>query len=91
MLLLACTWLYLVVLDLPMDGSFYVLGENNALAAKGRINTLRSFPGDHGKAETVWQGALDPGKYHLVASFELGPDSQEVIVREADLVVPEEE
>ncbi len=75
--------------DILLGGSFYLLGENNALAAKGSINTLRSFPGDHGQSETVWEGVLDPGKYHLVASFELGPDGQEVIVREADLEVTE--
>jgi len=76
--------------DILLDGSFYVLGANNALAAKGRINTLRTFPGDHGRSMTDWEGALDPGKYHLVASFELGPNSQEIIVREADFEVFEE-
>ncbi len=76
--------------DILLDGSFYVLGANNALAAKGRINTLRSFPGDRGSSMTEWEGALDPGTYHLVASFELGPDGQEVIVREADFEVIEE-
>lgn len=75
--------------DVLLGGSFYLLGENNALAAKGTINTLRSFPGDRGGSETVWEGVLDPGSYHLVASFELGPNGQEVIVREADIVVPE--
>lgn len=76
--------------DILLEGSFYVLGDNNALAAKGRINTLRTFPGDRGNSSTVWEGALDPGHYHLVASFELGPDGQEVIVREADFDVTED-
>ncbi len=74
--------------DILLSGNFYLLGTNNALAAKGSINTLRTFPGDRGESETVWEGVLDPGHYHLVASFELGPNSQEVIVREADLEVP---
>jgi len=76
--------------DILLEGSFYVLGANNALAAKGRINTLRTFPEDRGSSGTEWEGALDSGEYHLVASFELGPDGQEVIVREADFEVPEE-
>jgi len=76
--------------DILLEGSFYVLGANNALAAKGRINTVRTFPGDRGLSMTEWEGALDSGKYHLVASFELGPDGQEVIVREADFEVVEE-
>lgn len=76
--------------DILLEGSFYVLGAKNALAAKGRINTLRTFPGDRGGSMTEWEGALDAGHYHLVASFELGPDGQEVVVREADFEVVEE-
>ena len=75
--------------DILLSGNFYILAPDQALAAKGAINTVRTFPGDRGLTETLWEGELDPGQYHLVASFELGPDSQEVIVREANFEVPE--
>ena len=73
--------------DVLLAGTFYMLSESNALAAKGSINSIRTFPGDRGNSKTIWEGALDPGRYHLVASFELGPDSQEVVVQESDVVV----
>ncbi len=73
--------------DILVEGSFYILDQNNALVAKQNLNAIRTFPGDQGSSETVWEGQLPPGKYRLVASFELGPDTVEVIVREAEFTV----
>jgi hypothetical protein len=73
--------------DILVEGSFYVLDQNHALVVKENLNPMRTFPGDRGASQTIWEGVLQPGKYHLVASYELGPDSTEAIVREADFTV----
>lgn len=73
--------------DILVSGTFYILDQNKALAAKDSLSTIRTFPGDKGMGETKWQGYLTPGTYHLVASFELGPNTEEVIVREFDFTV----
>ncbi len=73
--------------DLLVSGNYYILDKNQALVAKENLNSIRTFPGDRGFAETVWQGELSPGDYRLVASFELGPDTAEVIVKQVDFKV----
>jgi hypothetical protein len=73
--------------DILVEGSFYILDQNNALIAKQNLNAIRTFPGDEGGAETVWEGLLPPGSYRLVTSFELGPDTVEMIIQEAEFTV----
>ncbi|MFA6600734.1 MAG: hypothetical protein WC352_00300 [Candidatus Omnitrophota bacterium] len=73
--------------DILVEGSFFILDQNQALVAKENLNALRTFPGDRGASETFWDSTLAPGRYHLVASFELGPETTEVIVRETDFTV----
>lgn len=68
--------------DILLSGTFHILDEGKLMAGKGDLQPLRTFPGDQGAAETSWSGSLAPGKYQLVATFELGPDAQEVIVKE---------
>lgn len=73
--------------DILITGTFYVLDQTKALVAKGDLTPLRTFPGDEGGSETEWTGTLPPGSYRLVVTFELGPDAQEVIVKELDFTV----
>ncbi len=74
--------------DILLSGTFYILDSNKALAAKGDLDPVRTFPGDQGYGETQWTGNLASGTYHLVVSLELGPDTQEVIVKELDFSIP---
>lgn len=73
--------------DILITGTFYVLDQKKTLVAKGDLTPLRTFPGDEGGSETEWTGTLPQGAYHLVVTFELGPDAQEVIVKELDFTV----
>ena len=73
--------------DILITGTFYLLDENKALAAKGELEPVRTFPGDEGAGETKWTGTLAPGHYKMVITFELGPGIQEVIVKELELDV----
>lgn len=73
--------------DILVTGTFHVMDMDNALVAKENLNPIRTFPGDKGRSETQWSGELEPGTYHVIVSLELGPDAQETIVREHDLVV----
>ncbi len=73
--------------DIFVSGTFYILDPNKALVAKDNLDSLRTFPADKGLGKTQWKGILDPGSYHLVATFELGPDTEEVIVKETDFAV----
>ena len=74
--------------DILVTGTFYILDQNKALAAKGDLDPIRTFPGDKGYGETQWTGSLPSGSYRLVVTFELGPDTQEVIVKEVELSIP---
>ena len=74
--------------DIFVAGTFYILDPNKALVAKDNLGSMRTFPGDKGAEKTRWKGILTPGSYHLVATFELGQDTEEVIVKEADFVIP---
>ena len=74
--------------DIFVAGTFYILDPNKALVAKDNLDSMRTFPGDKGLGKTRWKGILSPGSYHLVATFELGQDTEEVIVKEADFVIP---
>lgn len=73
--------------DILISGTFFILDQNKALAAKGDLKPIRTFPGDEGAAETEWVGSLTSGTYRLVVTFELGPGPQEVIVKELDFTV----
>jgi len=73
--------------DILITGTFYILDPNKALAAKGELKPVRTFPGDEGAGETEWAGTLAPGHYKMVITFELGPGSQEVIVKELEFDV----
>lgn len=74
--------------DILTAGTFYVLDPNKALVAKDNLDSIRTFPADKGIGKTEWKGILNPGNYHLVATFELGQDTEDVIVKEADFVIP---
>ncbi|MBU3759231.1 MAG: molecular chaperone [Candidatus Omnitrophica bacterium] len=73
--------------DILLTGNFLIMDSQQALIAKGDLNPIRTFPGDHGVAETAWPGLLEPGKYELIVTFELGPDAAQVIVKTIDLVI----
>jgi hypothetical protein len=68
--------------DILISGTFHILDVTKALIAKGKLHPLRTFPGDRGAGETQWSGLLPPGNYELLVTLELGPDAQEVIMRE---------
>lgn len=71
--------------DILITGNFYLLDADKALVSKADLKPIRTFPGDEGHGETEWTGNLSPGKYQLVITFELGPETQEVIVKELEL------
>lgn len=73
--------------DILLTGSFHILDANSALAGKGELQPIRTFPGDRGMAETQWTGSLTPGQYELVLTFEIGPDAEEVIVKELPITI----
>ncbi len=73
--------------DILLTGNFHILDSQGALTANESLSPLRTFPGDKGSTQTEWPGDLDPGDYHLIVSLELGPDAQEVIVKEYDFTV----
>lgn len=74
--------------DIFVSGTFYILDLNKALVAKENLDSMRTFPADKGMGKSQWKGILNPGSYHLVATFELGQDTEEVIIKEADFVIP---
>jgi len=73
--------------EVVLAGSFHLLDEKNLLAGKGTLRMLKTFPGETGIAETTWAEALPPGRYKLMVTLELGPDAEQVIVREFPLDV----
>ena len=73
--------------EIWLAGSFHILDEQGLLAGKGTLRTLKTFPGETGLSETVWQEALPPGRYKLMVTFELGPNADQVIVREVPLEI----
>ncbi len=73
--------------DILLTGHFHIMDASKALIAKGDLTPIRTFPGDQGIAQTEWAGVLAPGDYQLVITMELGPDAQEVIVREIPLKI----
>ena len=74
--------------DVLVSGTFYVLDANKTLVAKGDLEPIRTFPGDKGYGETAWETTLPSGTYQLVVTFELGPGTQEVIVKELQFSIP---
>lgn len=77
--------------EVVLTGTFHILNAENLLLGKGGIGTLKTFPGEKGYAEAVWDQTLPPGRYTLLLSMELGPDAREAIVREFSFSVPEEQ
>ena len=73
--------------EVVLEGSFHVLDEKNLLAGKGTLRTLKTFPGETGVTETTWAEELPPGRYKVMVTFELGPDAEQVIVREFPLEI----
>ena len=73
--------------DVLLSGTFYILDAKKTLTAKGDLKSIRMFPGDEGASETEWASTLGPGTYHLVITFELGPDAREVIVKELEFSI----
>ena len=73
--------------DVLLTGHFHIMDDTKALVSKGDLTPIRTFPGDQGIAQTEWTGVLVPGTYQLVITMELGPDAQEVIVREIPLKI----
>ena len=74
--------------EVILEGFFHLLDPEGMLVGKGSIQTLKSFPGERGFGETTWEETLPPGKYTLLATFELGPDAASAIVRELEFEVP---
>lgn len=73
--------------EVILTGNFHILDEAGALAGKGTLKTLKTFPGEAGVTETTWYEPLPPGHYALLFTFELGPDAQDAIVREEEFDV----
>lgn len=73
--------------EVVLAGNFHLLDEKNLLAGKGALRMLKTFPGETGLAETTWAEELPPGRYKLMVTFELGPDAEQVIVREFPLEI----
>lgn len=73
--------------EVVLSGSFHILDPQEVLAGKGNLRILKLFPGETGAAETTWEGDLPPGKYKVMVTVEIGPDAQQVIVREFPLEV----
>ena len=73
--------------EVVLTGSFHILDAKGLLAGKGALRTLKTFPGETGVAETTWQEDLPPGRYTLMITLELGPDAEQVIVRELPLEI----
>ncbi len=73
--------------DILLSGHFHIMDSQKALMTKGDLTPIRTFPGDQGIAQTEWAGVLAPGAYQLVITMELGPDAQEVIVKEIPLTI----
>ena len=73
--------------EVVLTGNFHVMDEKGLLAGKGTLRTLKTFPGELGVAETTWAEALPPGRYKVMVTFELGPDAEQVIVREFPLEI----
>ena len=73
--------------EVVLTGSFHLLDEKNLLVGKGALRTLKTFPGESGLTETAWAEALPPGRYKVMVTLELGPDAEQVIVREFPLEI----
>lgn len=73
--------------EIVLTGNFHVMDPNGLLVGKGTLRTLKTFPQETGLAETTWQEELPPGRYTLMITFELGPDAEQVIVREIPLEI----
>jgi hypothetical protein len=76
--------------DLLLTGIFYIMDDDQTLVAKETLVPIRLFPGDSGKSVTEWAGELEPGSYHMIVNIELGPQAQEVILKEFDFTIAED-
>ncbi len=74
--------------EVVLTGTFHILNESNLLVGKGTLRTLKTFPGEKAFMETSWEQSLPAGRYKMLLTFELGPDSQEAVVREINFEVP---
>ena len=77
--------------EVVLTGDFHLLDDHELLQGKGSMAVLKTFPGEKAFAETVWDQSLPPGHYTLMLTLELGPEAEEVIVRELKFTVPESE
>lgn len=73
--------------EVVLSGSFHILDSEEVLVGKGSLRILKMFSGETGVAETLWEGDLPPGKYKAMVTLEIGPDAQQVIVRDFPLTV----
>ena len=73
--------------DILLTGSFFILDGQKALVGKGELKSIRTFPMDQGIAVTEWAGFLEPGQYEIFLNIEIGPDAEEVIVKDFPFTV----
>lgn len=71
-----------------LSATFHILDAQGLLVGKGSLKTLKTFPGETGTMETLWDQTLPSGRYSALITFEIGPDAEEAIVRELEFEVP---
>ena len=71
--------------DITLQGNFVLMDEKGSVAARGDLKKIYTQPGGGAKNKTEWVGRLEPGKYNLVVTFDLGKGKS--LVEEKELIV----
>jgi len=70
---------------LRCDGFFHLMGAGDLIAARGQLPARYVWPGDRVPVAAEWAGALAPGSYTTVLTYDCGGEL--VVTEEAELVV----
>jgi hypothetical protein len=75
--------------EVILTGTLHITDSQDMLVGKGSLEAIKTFPKEEGRGKIVWTQHLPKGRYTALVTFELGPDPEEIIVREFHFEVTE--
>lgn len=71
--------------DIELGGNFLVMDAEGAVAARGQLQTIYTFPKTLERGVTRWAGTIAPGTYDLLLTYDLGQG--QTLVEEKSLTI----
>lgn len=68
-------------------GKFHIMDDGGKLYGSGKFSDAKMRQGDTAQGKAEWLGELPIGEYSLIATLELGPFGDEVIVKEKKIKI----